>query len=137
VKILVNFLGMGQMVGAKGRVIGIDHVKELIFRSQENLEKNFSHLSNRIKFVVGEGREGFLSEGPYDVINIGGAVTEVSQPILNQLKTGGRLIAPIGPSNDTQELTTIDKLQSGSLKRNCHLKVIFGSIKSLKSQIED
>ncbi len=123
------------MMGTTGRVIGIDHVKELIDRSEENLKKNFSHLSNKVKFVTKDGRNGYLFGSIYDVINIGGAVTEVPKRVLDQLKTGGRLIAPVGPMNDTQELVTIDKLEDGSFKRTVHLSVIFGSLKSLEEQL--
>ncbi len=126
---------MAQMMGTTGRVIGIDHVKELIDRSEENLRENFPHLSNKVKFVAKDGRNGYLFGSIYDVINIGGAVTEVPKRVLDQLKTGGRLIAPVGPMNDTQELVTIDKLEDGSFKRAVHLSVIFGSLKSLEEQL--
>jgi protein-L-isoaspartate(D-aspartate) O-methyltransferase len=126
---------MAQMMGTTGRVIGIDHVKELIDRSEENLKKNFPHLSNKVKFVKKDGRNGYLFGSIYDVINIGGAVTEIPKRVLDQLKTGGRLIAPVGPVDDTQELVTIDKLEDGSFKRVVHLSVSFGSLKSLEEQL--
>ncbi len=134
---------MAQMVGTSGKVTGIDHVKELIERSKENLEINFKSLSNKVKFIECDGRNGYSPENPdktelYDVINFGGAVTEVPQTVFNQLKKGGRIIAPVGPLDDTQELQTIDKLKDGTIdKPVVHLKVIFGSLKDLKSQIEE
>ncbi len=125
------------MMGTTGRVIGIDHVKELIDRSEENLNKNFPHLSYKVKFVKKDGRNGFgsLFGSMFDVINIGGAVTEIPKRVLDQLKTGGRLIAPVGPVDDTQELVTIDKLEDGSFKRVVHLSVSFGSLESLEEQL--
>jgi len=42
---------------------------------------------------VGDLRAGFAARGPYDAILLGGKVTEVPPPLLNQLKDGGRLIA--------------------------------------------
>ncbi len=123
----------GRLVGL---VIGIDHVQELIEKSNVILKENFAFLKNKVIFIACDGRNGFPIGGPYDVINIGGAVTEISETILSQLKPGGRLVAPVGPMNDTQELVTIDKLDDGTLKREYHMKVIFGSLKSLRSQLE-
>jgi len=46
--------------------------------------------------VTGPLEEGFGSEGPYDVIFLGGAVEFVPEALLAQLKEGGRLVAVIG-----------------------------------------
>ena len=46
--------------------------------------------------VTGPLEEGFPSEGPYDVIFLGGAVEFVPEALLAQLKEGGRLVAVIG-----------------------------------------
>lgn len=43
--------------------------------------------------------EGYASEGPYDVIFIGGAVDKVPDMIFSQLKDGGRLIVVEGVGN--------------------------------------
>ena len=52
---------MAIMVGTVGKVIGIDHVKELVDWSEKNLRKNNAILldEGRIKLVVGDGRKGF------------------------------------------------------------------------------
>ncbi len=111
---------MAQMVGKSGKVIGIDHVKQLIDKSTENLKINSKRLLSKVKFIECDGRNGYSPENPdktelYDVINFGGAVTEVPQTVFNQLKKGGRIIAPVGPIDDTQELQTIDKLKDGTI----------------------
>jgi protein-L-isoaspartate(D-aspartate) O-methyltransferase len=46
--------------------------------------------------VTGPLEEGFPSEGPYDVIFLGGAVEFVPEALLAQLKEGGRLVAVVG-----------------------------------------
>jgi protein-L-isoaspartate(D-aspartate) O-methyltransferase len=46
--------------------------------------------------VTGPLEEGYPSEGPYDVIFVGGAVEVVPDGLLAQLKEGGRLVAVVG-----------------------------------------
>ena len=46
--------------------------------------------------VTGVLSEGYPSEGPYDAIMLNGAVSEVPQALLEQLKEGGRLVAIVG-----------------------------------------
>jgi protein-L-isoaspartate(D-aspartate) O-methyltransferase len=46
-----------------------------------------------VAIVRGDLAEGYPSEGPYDAILINGAVDDVSEALLDQLKDGGRLVA--------------------------------------------
>ena len=46
--------------------------------------------------VAGPIAEGYSSEGPYDVIFLGGAVEYVPESLFDQLKDGGRLVGVIG-----------------------------------------
>jgi protein-L-isoaspartate(D-aspartate) O-methyltransferase len=59
---------MSELVGAGGKVVGIEHIKELVDMANRNVSKNKKEYldQDRIKFVVGDGRLGYASEGPYD-----------------------------------------------------------------------
>ena len=46
--------------------------------------------------IEGSLTEGYPKEGPYDAIVIQGAVDEVPQTLLDQLRDGGRLVAVVG-----------------------------------------
>ena len=46
--------------------------------------------------VTGPLEEGYPSEGPYDVIFVGGAAEVVPDGLFGQLKEGGRLVAVVG-----------------------------------------
>jgi protein-L-isoaspartate(D-aspartate) O-methyltransferase len=55
--------------------------------------------TDRVALVTGPLAEGYARGGPYDAILVNGAVPEVPQALLDQLKDGGRLTAVI--SDDT------------------------------------
>jgi len=57
----------------------------------------------RVYAHTADGHDGWEEEGPYDRIVINAAVAEPPPPLLQQLKPGGVLVAPIG-DEDSQRL---------------------------------
>lgn len=51
-----------------------------------------------VEVVNADGAQGWSAAAPYDVIAISGALAELPQAFLNQLKVGGRLAAFVGGS---------------------------------------
>lgn len=69
--------------------------------ADESLSENASQILmdlqiDNVAFVNGPLAAGYPSEGPYDVIFLDGAVPEVPDSLLRQLKDGGRLVAVVG-----------------------------------------
>lgn len=59
-------------VGPEGKVVGIEHIKELVDMSRKNIQKDRPDLleSQRIILVHGDGRKGYPEEAPYDCMYI-------------------------------------------------------------------
>ncbi|XP_053553865.1 protein-L-isoaspartate(D-aspartate) O-methyltransferase isoform X2 [Bombina bombina] len=108
-----------RMVGGTGKVVGIEHIDQLVQDAIKNVQQDDATLisSGRIKFVVGDGRLGYPEEGPYDAIHVGAAAATVPQELLKELKPGGRLILPVGPERGSQVLEQYDKGTDGKITK--------------------
>ncbi|OQV14279.1 Protein-L-isoaspartate(D-aspartate) O-methyltransferase [Hypsibius exemplaris] len=127
---------MAYMVGPTGRVVGVDHLDELVSLARENIRKNDSSLldSGRILLTTGDGRLGYSAEGPYDAIHVGAAAPTVPQALINQLKPGGRMIIPVGPAGGDQELQQVDKAVDGTVTSKSLMGVMYVPLTSAQKQ---
>ncbi len=69
-------------------VVGVESDEHLRTLAQENL---LSLDIDNAAIVEGEPAEGVSSQGPYDLIFIGGTISQEPTTLLNQLKPGGKL----------------------------------------------
>jgi len=84
---------IGNLVGAKGKVITTEIIPELAKFAKANLKK--AKIKNA--FVVEyDGSQGYGKEAPYDRIIVTAACPEIPKPLVDQLKEGGIIIAPVG-----------------------------------------
>ena len=83
---------------------------------------------DRIHVRAGDGYYGWAEAGPFDVIIVKEAVNHIPEPLLQQLRPGGRMVLPLGPTDDTQALTVVEKGQEGRLKSRRILPVKFSPL---------
>ncbi|MEJ2245609.1 MAG: protein-L-isoaspartate(D-aspartate) O-methyltransferase [Acidobacteriota bacterium] len=69
-----------------------------------------------IKFRIGDGYAGWLEHAPFDAIIVTAAPEEIPQPLIDQLKEGGRLVCPVGRLD--QDLIVLEKGKSGIIRRS-------------------
>ena len=66
-----------------------------------------------ITVIKADGALGLPIQAPFDKILITAAAEEVPKILLDQLKIGGLMVAPIGPVDDYQFLTKVTKKVHG------------------------
>jgi protein-L-isoaspartate(D-aspartate) O-methyltransferase len=77
-------------------VLALEPDSELARQAEANMAK--LGIDN-VVVVQGPPGQGWAREAPYDAIFIGGAIDEVGDAILGQLRPGGRLVAAHGRGN--------------------------------------
>ncbi|XP_012079946.1 protein-L-isoaspartate O-methyltransferase 1 isoform X2 [Jatropha curcas] len=125
------------MVGPQGRAVGVEHIPELVTFSIKNIEKSAAApllKEGSLSVHVGDGRQGWPEFAPYDAIHVGAAAPEIPQALIDQLKTGGRMVIPVG--NIFQDLKVIDKNQDGSISIRSETSVRYVPLTSRDAQLQ-
>jgi protein-L-isoaspartate(D-aspartate) O-methyltransferase len=74
---------------------------------------------------IGDGYRGWPEHAPFDAIIVTAAALDVPQALAEQLKTGGKLVIPLGSPLSTQTLYVVEKGLDGKLARRQVLAVRF------------
>jgi protein-L-isoaspartate(D-aspartate) O-methyltransferase len=85
---------------------------------------------------TGDGYHGWPEHAPFDSIVVTAAAPEVPQPLVEQLKPGGRLVIPVGVTGEVQQLLVIDKQAGGATARRRLLPVRFVPLTRARGKIE-
>ena len=101
----------------------IEIVPELSLRAERTLrELGYEN----VEFRVGDGALGWPEAAPFDAILVAAAPEEVPAPLLGQFAPGGRMVIPVGPDPDHQELQLWRRLPgTGALERKVLMQVRF------------
>ena len=94
---------------------------EPLARTAEATLQRLGYTNVHVK--VGDGYKGWPEHAPFDAITVTCAPDHVPQPLVDQLKEGGRMIIPVGGFGD-QELYLLEK-KNGELQRRSVLPVRF------------
>ena len=102
------------------RVYTIERFRELFIKAQQTM----TSLGYSADFFYGDGYEGKPQYGPFDGIIITAAAPEVSAKLLQQLKTGGRLVMPLG-SSGSQVMTVVERTGTDNFEYSEHGNFVF------------
>jgi len=104
---------LGEIV-KEGQVFTIERFGNLARRARKVL-RELKYLN--VEVVVGDGTKGLPEEAPFDAIIVTAAAPEVPQPLIDQLKVGGRLVMPVG-GEWHQEMVRLTKREEGIEREN-------------------
>lgn len=109
-----NAAVVAEIVGEKGHVYSIERLADLATKARDNLKR--TGYSDRVSVIVADGTSGFKEKSPFDRIYVTAGAPDVPEPLKEQLKIGGKLLAPVGQSDYSQELFLVEKKAEGRYK---------------------
>ncbi len=109
-----------EVVGDDGLVVSIEIDPETFVFAKKNLLKAGYH---DVVLVQGDGGLGYPDLAPYDRIVVTAACAEIPVPLIDQLKSNGRLIAPVF-EGESQVLVLLEKTDQG-IRREAKCEVLY------------
>src|SRR5215217_1392019 len=97
-----------------GRVHAIERISELARRAQSNIRQLGCYNSTVKAF---DGTIGWSDHAPFDAILVAAGGPEVPEPLVAQLGVGGRLVIPIGDT-EQQTLVRIIKTETETIRED-------------------
>ncbi len=104
------------------RVFTIERQKKLYFQQKENYV--FPGKYPNLKFFFGDGFAGLPAYAPFDKIIVTAAAPYIPQPLIDQLKTGGKLVIPVD-EGESQRMKRLTKTADGSYSEEQFERFIF------------
>lgn len=103
-------------------VYSVEIVPELAQRAETTLNR-LGYQRAHVR--AGDGYLGWPEEAPFDAIVVTAAGDHIPDPLMAQLKPGGRLVMPVGGVGEVQQLVIVEKSADGSVSRSEVLPVRF------------
>jgi protein-L-isoaspartate(D-aspartate) O-methyltransferase len=123
-RILEVGTGSGYQAAVLSRLAGEVYSVEILRPLGERARRTLAELGYRNVHVrVGDGYEGWPDAAPFDGIIVTAAPSRIPDPLLRQLKAGGKLVIPVGKTY--QDLIVLTKRKDGGFDRENVLPVRF------------
>ncbi|MBL1262302.1 protein-L-isoaspartate(D-aspartate) O-methyltransferase [Candidatus Methylomicrobium oryzae] len=104
------------------QVYTVEVIEDLSVEAAARFEK-LGYRNIHVK--TGNGYDGWPEEAPYDGVIVTAAAPYIPEPLIGQLKAGGRLVIPVGRPFEHQELIMVEKQEHGANKLSKILDVAF------------
>jgi protein-L-isoaspartate(D-aspartate) O-methyltransferase len=104
-----------------GKVYTVEVIDDLAQRAVQRLkQEGYTNVAVR----VGNGYFGWPEHAPFDKVIVTAAPDLIPPPLINQLKSGARMVIPVGLP-DAQKLVVVDKDVNGRIKTKEIMQVLF------------
>jgi len=97
-----------------GHVYTVEIVQDLAETARRNVMN--AGYGDRITIISGDGSKGYAEKAPYERVVVTAAAPKVPKPLVDQLKTGGILLIPVGSPSLFQSLIKVTKQPDGKFK---------------------
>jgi protein-L-isoaspartate(D-aspartate) O-methyltransferase len=93
-----------------GQVYAIERIAELAREAQTRI-RSLGIYNATVKCF--DGTMGWAAHAPYDAVLVAAGGPSVPEPLLAQLKVGGRLVIPVGSVRESQQLVRVVRTEEG------------------------
>ena len=123
-KVLEVGTGSGYQAAVLAELVKEVYSIEIVAPLGEEAKKRLKDLKySNVHVKIGDGYQGWKEHAPFDAVIVTAAPNHIPQPLIDQLKVGGRLVIPVGDSY--QELIRLTKTKDGKVSRERLLPVRF------------
>ena len=95
------------------QVFSIEYLAPLA-KDAETVLRSLGYGADRLALRAGDGYAGWPEAAPFQVVVVTAAPEQVPQPLMDQLAVGGRLVIPVGPQREGQELMLYRRIKPGA-----------------------
>ena len=67
---------------------------------------------NNVQVVTGDGTLGLPDEAPFDAVVVTAGAESIPEPLIQQLRVGGRVVIPIGGYQETLQMRRLTKFEN-------------------------
>lgn len=125
-KVLEVGTGSGYQAAVLSRLARTVHTIEIVEPLATRAAKQLADLGySNITVRGGDGYAGWPEQAPFDRIMVTAGANEIPQPLLDQLRPGGRMLIPVGRTENELQLTVLTKDARGRVKTRKLLPVRF------------
>jgi protein-L-isoaspartate(D-aspartate) O-methyltransferase len=111
-KVLEIGTGSGYQAAVLAEIVPEVYTMEILPDLAERARTVLTRLGYKNIYIrTGDGYQGWPESAPFDRIIVTAAPDQVPQPLIDQLKTGGRMVIPVGRFD--QQLVVLEKTNSG------------------------
>jgi protein-L-isoaspartate(D-aspartate) O-methyltransferase len=108
--------GSGYQAAVLAEIVAKVYTIEIVPPLAAEARERLARLGYRnVEVRTGDGYKGWPEQAPFDAIMVTAGADETPAPLLEQLKPGGKLVIPLGPSGN-QRLTLTEKRPDGTLR---------------------